>query len=135
MLERVGLGKREAVTSTAPIPVLGHLTAEGVGEVRDTLDPVVRKERLEPGRRGAHRFDEETRLVAGVLVAEPPLPGCREPALVTSKVVPVGDAHDCVVSGLIDIPGSIDVTGSVRVRGSRGEVGQRGSDDRGRLAL
>lgn len=96
-LERVGLGKREAVTSTAPIRVLGHLTAEGVGEVRDTLDPVVRKERLEPGRRGAHRFDEETRLVAGVLVAEPPLPGCREPALVTSKVVPVGDAHDCLV--------------------------------------
>jgi hypothetical protein len=84
------LGKWEAVASTAPVRVLGYLTAEGVSEVRDTFDPVVGKERLEPGCRGAHRFDEEACLVAGVLVAEPDLPGCREPALVTSKVVPVG---------------------------------------------
>src|SRR5260370_10339981 len=62
--EWVGLGKRQTVAGAAPVRVLGHLAAEGAGQMGDSFEPVVREQRLEPGHLRPNRLQEE-----------PPTPG------------------------------------------------------------
>src|SRR5580704_2050386 len=73
--QRVGLGERQTVAGAAPVRVLGHLPAEGSGEMGDAFEPVVREQRLEPGCRRPHRLQEESRVAGRVLIAEPHVPG------------------------------------------------------------